>query len=45
MRVYLIIKQLYFLEMAIGQFSKKGQVKVWKMAPIFKGMSMSNIPE
>lgn len=38
-------KQLYFLEMAIGQFSKKGQVKVWKMSPIFKGRPMSNISE
>lgn len=33
----LIGKPLYFLEMALGQFSSYGSVKVWALAPIAKG--------
>lgn len=36
--VLLVIgKPLYFLEMAMGQFSSYGSVKVWEMVPILKG--------
>jgi hypothetical protein len=36
--VLLVIgKPLYFLEMALGQFSSYGSVKVWEMVPILKG--------
>lgn len=39
---YLIVllfigKPLYFLEMAMGQFSSYGSVKVWEIVPILKG--------
>ena len=39
---YLIVltfigRPIYFLELALGQFSSYGQVKVWKLAPLFKG--------
>lgn len=30
-------KPLYFLEMAMGQFSSYGSVKVWEVVPILKG--------
>lgn len=36
--LFFIGKPLYFLEMALGQFSSYGQVKVWSLAPFFKGM-------
>lgn len=37
--VLLVIgKPLYFLEMALGQFSSYGSVKVWEMVPILKGI-------
>ena len=40
---YLIIlifigRPLYFLELAMGQFSSKSSVKVWDLSPIFRGM-------
>lgn len=35
--LFFIGKPLYYLEMALGQFSSYGQVKVWKLSPIFKG--------
>ena len=35
--VFFIGKPMYLLELAIGQFSSRGQVKVWKLSPIFKG--------
>lgn len=31
-------KPLYFLEMAMGQFSSYGSVKVWEVVPILKGV-------
>ena len=31
-------KPLYFLEMAMGQFSSYGSVKVWEIVPILKGI-------
>ncbi|ODM95691.1 Sodium-dependent nutrient amino acid transporter 1, partial [Orchesella cincta] len=45
---YLIIlllvgRPLYYLEMCIGQFSRFGQVKVWNMSPIFKGIGYGAI--
>lgn len=45
---YLIVllfigRPLYYLEMCLGQFSKYGQVKVWNMAPIFKGVGYGSI--
>jgi len=45
---YLIVllfigRPLYYLEMCLGQFSKYGQVKVWNMAPIFKGIGYGSI--
>jgi len=30
-------KPMYMLEMAVGQFSSRGQLKIWSMAKIFKG--------
>ncbi|ODM96691.1 Sodium-dependent nutrient amino acid transporter 1 [Orchesella cincta] len=42
--VLLVIgRPLYYLEMCIGQFSRYGQVKVWNMAPIFKGVGYGSI--
>jgi solute carrier family 6 amino acid transporter-like protein 5/7/9/14 len=35
--LFFIGKPMYFLEMSVGQFCSKGQIKVWKMIPIFKG--------
>lgn len=40
MVLLLIGKPLYFLEMALGQFSSYGSVKVWAIAPIAKGDSI-----
>ena len=31
-------RPLYFLELAMGQFSSKSSVKVWDLSPIFRGM-------
>jgi len=36
--LFFIGKPIYFLEMALGQFSSRGQVKVWSLAPFFKGL-------
>jgi len=36
--LFFIGKPIYFLELALGQFSSYGQVKCWALAPIFKGM-------
>ncbi|KAK2714104.1 sodium-dependent nutrient amino acid transporter 1-like isoform X2 [Artemia franciscana] len=36
--LYFIGKPLYFLEMAMGQFSSYGSVKIWEVAPIVKGI-------
>lgn len=41
--LFFIGKPLYFLEMALGQFSSYGQVKVWAMVPILKGKAYSEI--
>ncbi|CAL8100046.1 unnamed protein product [Orchesella dallaii] len=42
--VLLVIgRPLYYLEMCIGQFSRYGQVKVWNMAPLFKGVGYGAI--
>jgi solute carrier family 6 amino acid transporter-like protein 5/7/9/14 len=40
---YLIVlvvigRPMYYLEMCLGQFCSKGQVKAWKLAPFFKGV-------
>jgi len=39
---YLIVlifigRPIYYLEMCIGQFASSGQVKIWSVAPLFKG--------
>jgi len=31
---------LFFLEMALGQFSSLGPISVWKVLPLFKGMKV-----
>ncbi|ODN02056.1 Sodium-dependent nutrient amino acid transporter 1 [Orchesella cincta] len=31
-------RPLYYLEMCLGQFSRYSQIKIWYMAPIFKGV-------
>jgi len=36
-------RPLYYLEMCLGQFSRFGQVKVWNMAPMFKGVGYGSI--
>ncbi|ODM93586.1 Sodium-dependent nutrient amino acid transporter 1 [Orchesella cincta] len=36
-------RPLYYLEMCMGQFSRFGQVKVWNMSPIFKGIGYGAI--
>ncbi|CAL8121342.1 unnamed protein product [Orchesella dallaii] len=42
--VLLVIgRPLYYLEMCLGQFSKYGQVKVWNLSPIFKGVGYGSI--
>lgn len=33
----LLVQPLYFMELAVGQFSSSGSVKVWKMVPAVKG--------
>jgi hypothetical protein len=35
--LFFIGKPIYFLELALGQFSSYGQVKCWALAPFFKG--------
>jgi hypothetical protein len=34
-------KPLYFLEMALGQFSSYGSVKIWEVVPILRGTCWS----
>lgn len=36
--LFVIGKPLYFMELALGQFSSYGAVKVWKCVPFFKGI-------
>jgi solute carrier family 6 amino acid transporter-like protein 5/7/9/14 len=33
---------LFFLELAIGQFSSLSPLSVWKMSPLFKGQFLGN---
>ncbi|OXA55703.1 Sodium-dependent nutrient amino acid transporter 1 [Folsomia candida] len=45
---YLIVlivigRPIYYLEMCMGQFSRYGQVKVWNMAPLFKGIGYGSM--
>lgn len=45
---YLIVlmfigRPLYFLELAIGQFSSSGSVKVWNMVPAMKGVGFGQM--
>ena len=35
-------RPLYFLELAMGQFASKSSVKIWDMAPFFRGMYAQN---
>ena len=37
----LIGRPLYFLELAMGQFSSSGSVKVWNMVPAARGKQVS----
>ncbi len=39
----LIGRPIYYLEMCLGQFSRYGQVKVWNMAPMFKGVGYGSM--
>ncbi|XP_021952468.1 sodium-dependent nutrient amino acid transporter 1 [Folsomia candida] len=36
-------RPIYYLEMCLGQFSRYGQVKIWNMAPIFKGVGYGSM--
>ena len=36
-------KPLYFMEMALGQFSSYGSIKLWKVVPILKGSAFDTI--
>jgi len=36
--VFIIGRPLYYLELSLGQFSSRGSVKVWEMAPVFRGI-------
>ncbi|CAG7821903.1 unnamed protein product [Allacma fusca] len=35
-------RPIYFLELALGQFTSSGQVEVWSLAPILKGVGYGN---
>ncbi|KAH8021571.1 hypothetical protein HPB51_015967 [Rhipicephalus microplus] len=39
--LFVVGKPVYFLELAIGQFSGKGGVKTWECVPGFKGISVA----
>ena len=39
--VHLIGKPMYYMEVALGQFSQLGPVAVWKMAPIGRGIGFA----
>lgn len=39
----LVGRPVYYLEMCIGQFSSTGQVKVWEMSPILKGVGYGSL--
>ncbi|KAK3912050.1 Sodium-dependent nutrient amino acid transporter 1 [Frankliniella fusca] len=39
----LIGKPLYYMEMALGQFSSFGSVQVWELAPAFKGIGYGQL--
>jgi len=34
---------LYYLELSLGQFASRGPIKVWEMAPLFKGAKSREI--
>lgn len=34
---------LFFLELTISQFSKKGADKVWKVIPVFRGLGLCSV--
>jgi solute carrier family 6 amino acid transporter-like protein 5/7/9/14 len=40
--LFVIGKPLYFLELAVGQFSGFGPIKIWKMSPICKGVGYAS---
>lgn len=41
--LFLIGLPLFFLELTISQYSKKGPLKVWKISPLFRGLGMTSV--
>lgn len=41
--LFLIGLPLFFLELTISQYSKCGPLKVWKIAPLFRGLGMTSV--
>jgi solute carrier family 6 (neurotransmitter transporter, glycine) member 5/9 len=39
----LIGKPMYFMEMILGQFTSRGVVRIWEMAPILKGIGIGQL--
>lgn len=41
--LFLVGKPAYFLEMIIGQFTNRSSVKMWSLAPIFRGVGWAQM--
>jgi len=41
--LFFIGRPIYFMELSLGQFSSYSQVKVWKLAPLFKGVGYGSM--
>ncbi|CAG2104338.1 unnamed protein product [Medioppia subpectinata] len=41
--LFIIGRPLYYMELAMGQFSGRGPIKVWKCVPAFKGIGFAQL--
>ncbi|XP_062539239.1 sodium-dependent nutrient amino acid transporter 1 isoform X1 [Armigeres subalbatus] len=41
--LFVIGRPLYYLEMALGQFTSRSSVKIWQISPIFKGIGIGQL--
>lgn len=41
--LFVIGRPLYYLEMALGQFTSRSSVKIWEVSPLFKGIGIGQL--
>ncbi|XP_055523615.1 sodium-dependent nutrient amino acid transporter 1-like [Wyeomyia smithii] len=41
--LFIIGRPLYYLEMILGQFTRRSSIKVWSISPLFKGIGVGQL--